>query len=181
MSDPRAENCKAYKEVGGLVMGVELVYVPVPTSKYQLVKAELIDEPTNGVGGPTVANCVVLDKDNIQTGERVWMAWEWPGMKDGHLLPGNPNGQHMITNGYTPPVLGPLGLYVGDAQHNPISDLIGGVGLPKKHHVSFRFTWKERGSTPEPPDPDNPPVIIDMTSTNNILMDIAKHLGVPGY
>ena len=188
MTDPRAENCKASKIVNGLIMGVELAYVPNPSLKYELIRCGLIDEPTNGVGGPTVASCVVLDKDNIQTTERVFLAWPWPGMKDGHGLPGNPGGQHMISNKYNADKgeKGPLGLYVGDANAVPISDLIGQVGLPNGHHVSYHFIWKERGAAPIEPVPE--PGGIDLTVTNALLqkqLDILKAIAiqfrVPGY
>jgi hypothetical protein len=39
-----------------------------------------------------------------------------------------------------------LALYVGDANGNPISDIIGGLGLPDNRHVCFMLTWKERSS-----------------------------------
>ncbi len=155
MADPRADNCRAFRvDAGGKVTGVELVYVPNPSTPYELVRAELIDEAA--AGGNTVASCTVLDKDGIQTGEKVWLAWVFPGMGDGKLLPGNPDGRHMITNGYNAREShGPLGLYVGDAAGNVISDVIGGLGLPDNRHVCYRFTWKARdgagpGTDPEP-------------------------------
>jgi hypothetical protein len=150
MADPRAENCKAVTfDASGKVTGVELVFQPLPSTRYELKRVELIDEAATS--GTTVANCVVLDKDGIETGERVWLAWPWPGMGDGKSLPGNPNGQHMMSGlPYNPPDIGPGGLYVGDAAGEPISDIIGGLGLPWNRHVSFRLAWKERMAIADP-------------------------------
>lgn len=151
MSDPRAANCQAYHlDANGQVDGVKLVYVPDPTTRYELIRAELIDEAA--AGGSQVATCVVLDEDGIQTAERVWLAWEFPDLKAGWGLPGNPNGQHIISNGYPAASgkVGPLALYVGDGSHNPTGDIIGGVGLPDNRHVSYRMTWRERTTAPIP-------------------------------
>ncbi len=143
--DPRAENCRAVVVNGaGQVTGVELRYVAKPESKFELVRVELVDEAA--AQGNTVATCVVLDANGVQTADTVYLAWPFPAL--GNVLrPGNPNGQHMITNGYNPPDLGPLALFVGDASGAPISDIVGGLGLPWKRHVCFRATWRERGSS----------------------------------
>jgi hypothetical protein len=155
MTDPRAANCKAYHvNTSGLVDGVELQYAVLPSAPYELVRVELIDEPTNGVGGPTVAFFEVLTKDGIKTAERVVLAYPWPDCTN-RMMPGTP-GEHMITNGYNPPDIGPLALYPVDASGRTIGDLIGGLGLPYKHHVSYRLTWKERGTTPTPPPTPDP-------------------------
>lgn len=152
MTDPRAENCRSYKlDAGGKVVGVNLVYQPIPSAKYELIQAKLIDEYE--AGETLVATCSVLTKDGIVTAEKVWLAWAWPELVDGFGLPGNPNGQHIISNGYRAAdgVIGPLALYPGDAQHNPIGDVIGGIGLPDNRHVCYLFTWRERGAVVVPP------------------------------
>ena len=61
----------------------------------------------------------------------------------------------MITNGYRPErgELGPLAMYPVDNTGAPIGDMIGGLGLPNNHHISFRMTWVERGAAP-PEDGD---------------------------
>lgn len=153
MPDPRTPNARAYHATNGMCDGVELVYVERPSAMYALVLAELIGEAE--AAGNTVATCTVLNKDGLQVGERVWLAWAWPELGAGKLLPGNPNGQHMVVNGYDAAAgkIGPLGLYVGDGQGNQLSDLIGGVGLPNNRHVCYRFVWKERGAS----DPGQPP------------------------
>jgi hypothetical protein len=163
MSDPRTENARAFHVAAdGKVDGVELAYLPVPSAKYALVRAEFI--PEAAAAGATVATCAVFDKDNVQTGENVYLAWpwqKWPAL-EGWGLPGNPNGQHMITNGYKPPALGPLEIFVGTAGNPPvpISDIIGGIGLPINRHVCYRFTWKERvggGGTEKETLPEDEP------------------------
>lgn len=153
MSDPRATNCRGYSEDGAhRCTGVYLEVQPAPGSRYELVRAELIDEAA--AQGQTVATCAVLDGQGVQTAERVWLAWPYPGLSDGRLLPGNSSNQHMVTNGYKPPEVGPLACYVGDAAGEVLSDIVGGLGLPFNKHVSFRLTWRERGvvvdAEPEP-------------------------------
>jgi hypothetical protein len=154
MSDPRAENCRAYHLApDGRVDGVKLEYVPNPSTKYELIRCELI--PEGDAGDTTVAHYQVLDKDNLMTGERVYLAWPWPEIKF-RQLPGNANGQHMIINGYDAAAgkVGPLALFVGDAKGEIISDVIGGLGLPNNRHVCYRLVWRERGAgtvTPPPP------------------------------
>lgn len=174
MTDPRAANCQGYVENGGVVMGVLLDYVPLPSAKYELVRVELIDEATNGIGGPTVAFFEVLTKDNIRTAEKVLLAWPWPDCTSN--LPPGTQGQHMITNGYTPPNRGPLGMYPVDAAGNVIGDKIGGLGLPHNHHVSYRATWRERGATPPPPPPDPDPYPVEPTSLEYDVARIAEAL-----
>jgi hypothetical protein len=131
----------------GRVISVELVHVPIPTARYALLRVELIEE--EAAQGNTVASCVVLDANGVQTAESVYLAWPFPDLSN-RALPGNPNNQHMIMNGYAPPSIGPLALYVGDRAGAPISDVIGGLGLPGNRHVCYRATWQERTAEPEP-------------------------------
>ena len=158
------------------------MFVPNPSTLYELIRVELISEAD--AGGATVANCTVLDKEDIQTGERVYLAWPFPNLTD-KVLPGNANGQHMITNGFPAHdgTIGPLALYVGDANGQINSDLIGGLGLPDNRHVCYRVTWRERGSVV---DPGEPPVTTDPTAVVTALNRIAAaleafnaHIGVP--
>ncbi len=152
MADPRADNCRGFAVDGaGLVSGVLLEVKPVPSSKYELVRAELVKEAD--ATGNVVATCVVLDVNGIATAETVYLAWPWPTMADGKAPPGNPNGQHMMSGlPYDPPDMGPGALYVGDAAGKPISDVVGGLGLPYRRHVCYRLTWKERGAQ-QPTEP----------------------------
>jgi hypothetical protein len=182
MSDPRSDNAKAYHLASnGKVDGVQLVYVPNPSTQYELVHADLINEAE--AAGGTVATFQVLDKNNVQTGERVFLAWPFPSLAN-HQLPGNQNNQHMIVNGYDAAggVIGPLALYVGDTNGNVISDVIGGLGLPNNRHVCFRVVWKERGtSTTTPTTPTTDPVTTtDLTATNALLQQILVALKIIG-
>lgn len=152
-SDPRAENCRGFRVDGaGKVIGVELAYVPNPSTRYELARVELLDE--YAAGGGTVAKCQVL-ADGVVTGERVYLAWPFPSLEQ-RLLPGNPNGEHMITNGYDAAQgqRGPLALYVGDAAGGVISDVIGGLGLPNNRHVSYLATFRPRAGAPSGPGAD---------------------------
>lgn len=175
-TDPRAANCRgALLDNGGKVIGVELVYVPIPTARYALLRVELIDEIA--AQGNTVATCVVLDSNGVQTGETVFLAWPFPNLAN-TARPGNPDGKHMITNGYTPPALGPLALFVGDQFGKPVSDVIGGLGLPLNHHVCFRATWQERSAVVEPePDPEPEPNADSFERMAVALERLVAHLG----
>ena len=156
MSDPRAENCRGLRtNQSGQITGVELQVRTNPDAPYELMRVELIDEAA--AQGNTVASCTVVDVRGLPVAERVYLAWPWPDLTE-KALPGNPHNQHMIRNGYTPPAAGPLALYVGDADGAPISDMVGGLGLPWNRHVSYRVTWMARdldGGIPDDPDDDD--------------------------
>lgn len=191
-TDPRTPNAQAFHvNSAGLVDGVELVYDEYPDSAYQLVQARLIDEAS--AGGATVATYVVIDCYGVPVSENVYLAWPYPELNGGQLLPGNQSNQHMITNGYSPPNRGPLAIFIGDAQGRRISDVIGGLGLPFNRHVSFYLAFKRRCgpvATPTPtatPGPEVTPTPVpvgDLTVTNDLLRQIlevlkalAGHLG----
>lgn len=154
MSNPLDVNCTAVKvDSNNKVVGIRLGITPVQGSKYELYRVRMRDEYE--AGGQTVANCSVLDKNGVNTGLSVRMAWPSPGPQfTDSALPGNPNNQHMITNGFDAnQKVGPLALYVGG--HNaPDSDIVFGLGLPWNRHVSFDVVFKERGGVVVPPDPD---------------------------
>lgn len=152
MNDPRAENARRFATDGGKVTGVELAYIPVAGSKWELVQAALIDEVA--AQGNTIARVIVKDRNGIDTQVLCYLAWPWggwqgPGGMQNRLLPGSANYpyEHVITNTYSPPEQGPLAIYIGDAQGNAISDVIGGLGLPHGHHVSFHLVFRERGAS----------------------------------
>lgn len=179
MSDPRTDNCKSFVlDNYGLVTGVALEVRPMPSALYELVRVELIDE--YAAQGNTVATCSVLDPTGIATAERVYLAWPWPSLTT-TALAGNPNGQHMIGSKYNPPDVGPLALYVGNANAEPISDIVGGLGLPFGHHISFRATWRVRGAgQPEPEGPDTGPVdatVVALERIADALERLVAHLG----
>jgi hypothetical protein len=119
---------------------------------------------------------VVLDANGVQTADTVLLAWPFPAL--GNVLrAGNPNGQHMITNGFNPPDLGPLALFVGAADGTPISDIVGGLGLPWNRHVCFRATWRERALKPEDPGEPGEPTGDALTRIAEALERLAAHFG----
>ena len=153
MSGPGLDpNCQAVRtDAAGKVVGVELGITPVENSRYEVYSVRLRDEYE--ANGDTVAACKVLDASGIDTGIRARLAWPGEDVPfDASALPGNPNNVHIITNGYTPPALGPLAIHVGDF-NAPISDIVYGFGLPWNRHVSFDVVFRERGSIdPDPGD-----------------------------
>jgi hypothetical protein len=153
--DPRAENCKAYREENGLVTGVELVYVEKPAAKYRLVQVLLIDEAH--AGGRHTAKVNVQLASGAMAGDVPFLAWPFPTPHSA-LPPGNPNNEHMIYSTYSPPAIGPLGIYVGKGTTPDVdSDIVYGLGLPFNRHISYSLSFVERaGVDPEPPDPPTP-------------------------
>jgi len=152
-TNPLAPNCQGFsQDASGKVTGIELGITKVENAKYEVYSVRLRDE-TEAVG-QTIAACSVLDRNGINTGIQVRLAWPGKGpIFDDSGLPGNPNSTHVISNGFSPPALGPLALYVG-AFNAPISDIVYGLGLPFKHHVSFDVVFREKGSTiPVDPPP----------------------------
>lgn len=203
--DPRTPNARAFHvDASGRVDGVELVYVERPDTAYQLVQARLIDEAS--AGGNTVAKFAVIDCNGVPISANVYLAWPFPNLTQ-QALPGNQNQEHMIASGYNPPDVGPLAIFVGDEQGRINSDVIGGLGLPFKRHVSYYLAFKRRCAqvvatltpTPQPsatPGPSATPTprptpgqgTGDLSETNGLLQKIlavlralAGHLGVAGY
>lgn len=182
MPDPRPPECQKFS-IGpdGKVNGIELQYRELPDTKYQLVRCDFINEAT--AAGNTTARYDIYDKDGLPVEEKVWLAWAWPDLRDGWGLPGNPNHEHMIFNTFSPPNIGPLAMYPGDFAHNPIGDIIGGIGLPDHRHVCFHFVWKERGDEPPPPPPpptgDLAALYAEVREMHGDLERLAEHLGLP--
>lgn len=153
MSDPRSENCRRVTvDSDNLITGVELHYLPAPQTKFELIRAQLIDERT--AQGQTVASVQVLDATNLPLRVNCYLAWPWGGWQYPNrfaerLLPGNPNYpyQHVITNKYNPSTQsGPLAIYIGDSEGNVLSDVIGGLGLPAGRHICFDLVFRERSA-----------------------------------
>ncbi len=157
MADPRSLNARSFAIVDGKITGVDLAYRPHVTAKYELIKAELVDE--RSAQGQTVASVFVTDANNTPATVSVFLAWPWVGWAPGgtfenRLRPGNVKFpyEHIIVNKYSPPERGPLAIYVGDNNGNVMSDVIAGLGLPMGHHVSYQLVFRERGVvTPPPP------------------------------
>jgi hypothetical protein len=150
MSNPLAENCQAFKtNANGQVIGVELGITKIASAKYEVHSVRLRDEIE--ANGQTVAACSVYDAQGFPTGEQVRLTWpgSTPPFQDSGL-PGNPNNTHVITNGYTPPKLGPLALHVGGF-NAPTSDIVYGLGLPFNRHVSFDVVFRAKSIVVPPP------------------------------
>lgn len=174
--DPRADNCKAYaKNSNGLIVGIELEVKYNPTAKYELYRVDLIDEVQNGVGGPTVAKFKVYDKAGIEAPERVYLAYPWFGYQN-WLLPGSTD--HVISNRFDPPNKGPLAIFVGDVNHHPISDEVGGFGLPEGHHVSFSLVFRERGAVDPDGDGSQAEVLAAIAALDAKVVLLGEHLGI---
>jgi len=61
--DPRTANCQGYHvDANGKVDGVLLIWQPVPSSKYELIRAELVSEAD--AGGSTVATAPISRSDS---------------------------------------------------------------------------------------------------------------------
>lgn len=147
--DARSENAKKFAlDATGKVIGIELGITTVPNAKYEVYSVSLINE--YDANGQTIASCKVIDKNGIETGEQVRLAWAGKNIPfQDSALSGSGNNVHVISNGFTPPNLGPLALHVGGF-NAPTSDIIYGFGLPFKHHVSFNVIFREKGSIPAP-------------------------------
>jgi hypothetical protein len=193
MNDPRNENARQFTTEGGKVTGVELAYIPVAASKWELIQATLIDEV--GAQGTTIARVMVKDKDGIDAQVACYLGWPWknwqaPAAFENKLLPGNVKYpyEHVISNGYEAPgSQGPLAIYIGDQQGNVMSDVIGGLGLPHKHHVSFHLVFRERSTSGVVPipviQPDNnqaSEIIVHLKQIEAKLEQLAAHFGLDG-
>lgn len=184
MSDPRDENCKRFSESGGMVTGVHLSHVAMPETKYELVKATLIDEAA--AQNNIVARVAVLDKNGIPATVTCWMAWPWkgqmPGAWEGMGRPGNMDYpyKHMITNVYNPASSqGPLAIFIGDASGSIESDVIAGLGLPGGHHVSYDLVFRERtGEPPVTPPAPSGDASAQLRRIEDKLDRIARHFGI---
>ena len=180
VSDPRASNCKAFHvSASGMVDGIELVYTPVPSAKYACVSAQLIDEAA--AQGNTVVTVDIFDQNGIRTAERALMEWPYGGSPaaDSPVGSGNPSNQFATTSKYIPPVIGPLGFMVGDANKNPISDHIWGYGLPGGRHISGYVAFKERGEVVIPPPAVPPTGNLELDIRNLAYNNIGKADGIP--
>jgi hypothetical protein len=181
-ADRRAPNCRGFLyDATGMVVGINLVHVPVPSAPYELLLAELIDEYASQ--GNTVVTVVVLNKDGVQTAERAFMAWPFPALDAGEspVGAGNPSNQFAATSPFPSNVIGPLAFHVGDKDGNVLSEIIGGYGLPDRHHIGGRVTFRERSAIVIPPDPDpdpNPvPDSVALTRIAVSLERLTEHLG----
>jgi hypothetical protein len=180
MPDPRSANCQGYAENAGLVTGVLLHVLERPTAPYALKRVELI--PEAAAAGNCVARCTVVDAAGLPISEHIYLAWPYDGETANYTmksLPGNPSGEHFISNGYTPPAPGPLMIFLGDAEGQIISDVCAGLGLPKNHHVCYALVFQQRSadSPPQQPTPDLNPTNALLAEIANYLARLCRHLG----
>jgi hypothetical protein len=185
VKDPRAPNCRGFLlDNAGKVIGIQLVHVPIPSAPYELIAAELIDE--YAAQGNTVVTVSVLNAEGVQTAERAFIAWPFPGLNapESPAGPGNSSNEFAATSPYSPPDIGPLAFHVGDKDGSPLSDIVGGYGLPHRHHISGRVTFRERIAVidpdPEPdpgPDPEPEPDGDALTRIAAAVERLAAHLG----
>lgn len=176
--DPRAANCRAFALQDNLVTSVELVYLAQPQTKYAITHVELIDE--RQAQGNTVAKYEVRNAAGDALATPVYLAWPFPNLEK-YALAGNANNEHVIESEYAPPTIGPLALLLRDASGQIISDVIGGLGLPFRHHISFSVSFRERGSAIPPTGgepPTNDAVIARLAVLDVKLSALAKHLGL---
>lgn len=157
MSDPRAENCRAFHVTAdGKVDGVELTVLPYPPGQYAVTGVALIDEAA--AQGNINASCFVYDRNGAPVlGARVYLAWPWDGQSTtfgNRALPGNTNypPNHVITNGYAPPARGPLAIYVGTPEGEINSEVVAGLGLPFNRHVGYQISFQERAAVEPAPE-----------------------------
>lgn len=139
----------------GKVVGVSLQVIAAGT-RYRVKELMLLDE--HMAQGRTVAFTSVLHS-GIPTAVPVTLAWPFNGNK--HLPEGVTHVapvELVIPNGYNPPNLGPLAIYVGN-KGQPESPIVGGLGLPLNRHVCYRVVFElvtDPVTEPEPmPPTDN--------------------------
>jgi len=133
----------------GKVIGIDLAVIPIPGSTYECVGVRLV--PETEAQGQNIATIMVLDEDNTPKSAPVYLGWPFDGTTrlTNRSLPGNQNypAQHVISNSFDPKSMrGPLAVYVGGADGNIVSDVVGGLGLPYGHHISFHVTFRERAA-----------------------------------
>ena len=178
-ADKRAPNCRGFLyDNTGRVVGINLVHVPLPSAPYELALAELIDE--YAAQGNTVVTVVVLNADGVQTAERAFMGWPFPELiaPESPVGPGNPSNQFAAMSKFPSNTIGPLAFFVGDLTGQPLSDIIGGYGLPDGHHISGRVTFRERSGVVTPdPEPEHEPDGDSLARIAVALERLTAHLG----
>jgi hypothetical protein len=179
-TDPRAPNCRGFQtDASNQVVGIELVHVPIPSARYELYRAEMIDPYASG--GNTVVRVVALDKNGVETGEQLVKAWPFPTLDagDSPCGSGNPSNEFEITSKFDKSVVGPLAFHIIDAGGSIISDVVGGYGQVMGYgHISGRVTFKERSGIVVPdPDPEPVPDGEALTRIAVALERLTAHLG----
>ena len=181
-NDPRALNCRHFAlGPDGRVVGVELRYHEQPSTRYALRSAILIGEEE--AQGRHVATCWVEDASGNQVTERVGMAYPYQGQPTGMpnvAWPGGTNTQpvqHVVSNGYNPPALGPMAIAIYSQDGQIISDVIASIGLPMGHHVSYDFVWRERSGEEDAPPAVPPDTVLTVLLRIESKLDRALAAG----
>lgn len=147
------ENTKQFKMENGKVKGVELFITDVPNQEYIVSHLRLKDEEE--ANGKTIAYCESAGRKDF------YLAWPW---RQGYtsfknkVPTGGSQGEHVISNGYNPPDFGYLAIHLGK---EPISQIVGGLGLPYNRHISFEIGFDKVDSvTPDKPTKPLPNSIV---------------------
>lgn len=122
------ENTKQLRFENGLVTGIQLFIEEDSQSKYKVTELELIDETT--AQGRTIAYC--------DSPSQLYLCYPY---RRGYKNFENeiPVGKEVvIANGFNPNDYG----YLAIKSEN--GDVVGGLGLPANHHVSFKIKWEEK-------------------------------------
>lgn len=146
-------NTKKYSQSNGLVTGVELLIEEIPNSKYKVKHLRLIDEVE--AKGKTIAYC--------KSPSQLYLCWPY---RKGHTSFENEvkiGSEAVISNGFNPPDYGWLAIKTENG------DVVGGLGLPFKHHVSFEIEFEQRTIT----EPDKPS---DLEKRVELLESRVKHI-----
>lgn len=143
------QRCLEFRtDPSGKVIGVKLGITKIPNSKYEIAFVGFRTEEESR--GQSIAQCSVLNREGINTGTPARLSWPGQGPTfEQSLLPGNPNNQHIIVNGYNPPNMGPLAIHLG-SKDAPESDIVYGLGLPYNRHVGYDIVFRERGVHVDP-------------------------------
>ncbi len=144
--DPRSANARAHAMQDDKVTAVHLTVHTRPAQRYHCTHVAVIDEVA--AGGRTLCTVMVLDQAGaLLSAQDARLAYEYSGQSNQfatYLPASNDKGEFIITNKGWPPALFPLAVVVLDAEGYIDSDVVGNLGLPLGHHVSFVITFQER-------------------------------------
>lgn len=153
--DPRQQNARTHGLVDGKVTAVWLTVHTKPETKYKCVNAMVINE--ENAKGQTTIFVSVKNKNGTYANDQVIMATGYQGQSDkfdDYLTPGNSFRpvQHILADSHNgsgctfiPPALGGIAIFVAGSDIKQInSDVVGNLGLPYAHHVSYMLEFVER-------------------------------------
>ena len=148
--DPRDDTAKGHRQdSNGKITGIHVNVHTLPDIRFRCTSVQVMSEEKSM--GQTVCYVTVKNRAGvIQCNERVVLATGYNGglTFDAILDAGNGNVpvEHMLSGGpFNPPNLGPLAVFVADANGKPVSDVVGNLGLPYKRHINVLIEFTERG------------------------------------